>query len=89
MTVTLVFLAVLMAVFVAWLVGQTLNVKPWIAQSATAGHARHVPRGATAPRLGLAVFLAVVTVIFSLTISAYLMRVTATGGCRARTPEHR
>jgi len=74
MTVTLVFLTLLLAVFVGWLVSQTINVKPWIAQSATAGHVRHVPKGATAPRLGLAVFLAVVTALFALTISAYLMR---------------
>ncbi len=74
MTVTLVFLALLMAFFVGWLFSQSINVKPWIAQSASAAHPRHVPEAATAPRVGLVVFLAVVTSVFALTISAYLMR---------------
>jgi cytochrome c oxidase subunit 3 len=74
MIITLVFLALLMAVFVAWLVGQSINVRPWVAQSAAAGHTRHLPEAATAPRVGLGVFLAVATSVFALTISAYMMR---------------
>ena len=74
MTVTLVFLALLMAGFVAWLLVQSINVRPWVAESGKAGRTAYLPSGATAPRVALAVFLAVVTSIFALTISAYLMR---------------
>jgi cytochrome c oxidase subunit 3 len=74
MTVTLVFLALLMAVFVAWLLRQSVNVRPWVAESGRAGHATHLPSGATAPWVGLVVFLAVATSVFALSISAYLMR---------------
>lgn len=74
MTVTLVFLALLMAGFVAWLLAQSINVRPWVAESSKTEHVPHLPEGATAPRVALAVFLAVVTSLFALTISAYLMR---------------
>lgn len=74
MTVTLVFLAILMAAFVAWLVRQSVNVRPWVAESGTAGHATYLPSGATAAWVGLVIFLAVVTSLFALSISAYMMR---------------
>lgn len=74
MTVTLIFLSLLMAVFVFWLMRQTINVRPWVAESTAAGHVPHVPAAATAPRIGLGVFLAVVTALFALAISAYMMR---------------
>lgn len=74
MTVTLVFLAVLMAAFVFWLVRQSINVRPWVAEATTAERLPHVPASATAPRVGLAVFLVVVTALFALATSAYLMR---------------
>lgn len=74
MTVTLVFLAILMAAFVAWLVRQSINVRPWVAESGKTGHVPHLPAAATAPWVGLAVFLAVVTSLFALSVSAYMMR---------------
>lgn len=74
MTVTLVFLALLMALFAGWLLSQSFNVRPWIAHSASADQARHLPPSVTAPRVGLAVFLAVATSLFALTVSAYMMR---------------
>lgn len=74
MTVTLIFLSLLMAAFVIWLVRQSINVQPWVAESTGADHVPHMPHSATAPRIGLGVFLAVVTALFSLTISAYVMR---------------
>lgn len=73
MTVTLVFLAVLMALFGGWLFSHSINVRPWEAQAAGVP-SRQMPRAATASRVGLAVFLAVATSLFALTISAYLMR---------------
>lgn len=74
MTVTLVFLVLLMAAFVFWLVRQSINVRPWAAESTAPERLPHMPASATAPRIGLAVFLAVVTALFALAVSAYMMR---------------
>ena len=74
MTITLLCLAVIMAVVVWWLVRQTLNVKPWVEQrqlsTAHGGHGLSLPP----LKVGLGVFLAVATSLFALSISAYLMR---------------
>lgn len=72
MTVTLILIALMMATFVGWLFRQSINVRPWVAET---GHRpRTIPPSVTAPRVGLVVFLAVVTSVFALTVSAYLMR---------------
>ena len=74
MTAALVCLTVIMAVVAWWLVRQTLNVEPWVEQRPLAddhggdGFALHPVK------VGLAVFLAVATSLFALSISAYLMR---------------
>lgn len=73
MTVTLLFLTGLMAVVLWWLFRQSVNVQPW----ATPGHAQDVHPGALARpaiKTALWVFLAVVTSLFALFISAYAMR---------------
>ena len=74
MTITLVFLAALMGAVVWWLVRATLNTTPWI----ETGVNEELPIGEKLPReeikIGLGVFLAVATSLFSLFISAYLMR---------------
>jgi cytochrome c oxidase subunit III len=75
MTITLAFLALLMAVFAGWLLRQSIGEQPWIADSGQA--ALLPPPGFTAPRVGLVAFLAVVTSIFGLTVSAYVMRMAA------------
>jgi len=74
MTTTLVFLGVIMAVVVWWLVRQTLNVKPWVEQRPLVND--HDGEGLSLPpvMVGLGVFLAVATSLFALSISAYLMR---------------
>lgn len=82
MTVTLVFLAVLMAAFVYWLIRQTISVRPWVAESTAPERMPFVPESATAARVGLGVFLAVVTALFALTISAYMMRMELAGDWR-------
>ncbi|QTF91217.1 cytochrome c oxidase subunit 3 [Halomonas sp. BM-2019] len=78
MTISLIFLAVMMAIFGGWLFSHSVNVRPWEssppAEAAAQGHQRHLPPAFTAERVGLAVFLAVVTSLFALSISAYLMR---------------
>ena len=74
MTITLLFLAGLMGVVVWWLVIQTISVKPWVTQGVTVedvyGDVLSQPKAKT----GLWVFLAVVTSVFCLFISAYAMR---------------
>lgn len=74
MTVTLVFLAILMAAFAGWLISQSVNVKPWVPASPEAVRTHHWPASLTAPRVALLVFLAVVTSLFALGVSAYLSR---------------
>lgn len=74
MTITLLVLALMMGVIVWWLISQTLNTTPWVAT----GVGEEVPIGEKLPRpeikVALAVFLAVATSLFSLFISAYMMR---------------
>lgn len=74
MTITLLFLALLMGVVVWWLVSQTLNTQPWV----ETGVNDELPLEEKLPRaeikIGLGVFLAVATSLFSLFISAYMMR---------------
>lgn len=74
MTVSLVFLVLLMAAFAGWLISQSINVRPWVAESADSRQSHHWPSGLSAPRLGLVVFLAVATSLFALSVSAYLSR---------------
>ncbi len=76
MTITLLFMAVLMLVVAGWLVKQSINTRPWEAQTHYASgedlSGRSLPLADA--KLGLFVFMAVVTSLFSLFISAYLMR---------------
>jgi cytochrome c oxidase subunit III len=72
-TVTLLFLALLMGAVIWWLFKQSINVQPWVAQAA----AQDVHGGALArppAKTALWVFLAVATSLFALFISAYSMR---------------
>lgn len=77
MTVTLIALALLLAVFVGWLLKHSFNTQPWVASGAHGGAVPEMPSFFTVPRVGLAVFLAVVTSVFALAISAYVMRMAA------------
>jgi cytochrome c oxidase subunit III len=72
-SITLLFLVVLMAVVIWWLIKQSINVQPWVAQSSIEDVHGGVLSRPTA-KLGLWVFLAVVTSLFALFISAYAMR---------------
>ncbi len=78
---TLLFLALLMGVVVWWLIRQTINVKPWVAEanvdSVQSEGLRSVVNMGEALRpskVALGVFLAVVTSVFALFISAYSIR---------------
>lgn len=71
MTIGLVFLSLLMAAIVGWLLRQSLNVQPWQAGVALP---QVVPALPTPAKAGLWVFLAVASSLFVLFVSAYAMR---------------
>lgn len=79
MTFTLVVIVLLMALFLGWILSQTFNVKPWVAAGPTADTLDRLPVFFTAPRVGLAVFLAAISSLFALTISAYNGRMQMAG----------
>jgi cytochrome c oxidase subunit III len=73
MTITLIFLACLLAIVLWWLFKQSVNVQPWVAQAAAQDvHATVLARPSA--KVALVVFLAVATSLFALFISAYTMR---------------
>ncbi|HIL93984.1 MAG TPA: hypothetical protein EYG47_04035 [Cycloclasticus sp.] len=76
MTITLLFMAALMIVVSWWILKQTVNTEPWeasvVCRSPGDLGGRSLPQSDS--KLGLFVFLAVVTSLFSLFISAYMMR---------------
>ncbi len=78
MSAMLLFLCVIAAIAIWWSAGQGLLSKPWlevgIASGPRDGHDADRPK-LPAQKVGLGVFLAVVGALFTLFISAYLMRV--------------
>jgi cytochrome c oxidase subunit III len=78
MSVMLVFLAAIAALVLWWMTRQRLTSRPWL----EVGHFEKPAIGERTPiepaKIGLGVFLAVVGSLFSLFISAYLMRVGTT-----------
>ncbi len=73
MTITLVLLAIIMAVIIGWLLRQTVNTAPWESRAADNAVSGTAFDNRTRS-LALAAFLAVVSSLFALFISAYLMR---------------
>lgn len=80
MTISLIFLTLLMVTFGGWLFLQSINARPWVADTGEKGPVSTIPDWITAPRLGLVAFLAAVTSLFALTLSAYMMRLEQLGG---------
>ncbi|MDH4048954.1 MAG: hypothetical protein OEW68_14360 [Gammaproteobacteria bacterium] len=73
MTITLIFLAAIMATVIGWLLKQTLNTQPWMASAADdAVSGRSLDTHSKT--IALTTFLAVATSLFALFISAYTMR---------------
>ena len=73
MYITLIFLGVIMATVITWLLRQTLSTQPWVsspADDAVSGASMNANTKAVA----LTVFLAVATSVFALFISAYTIR---------------
>ena len=74
MTATLIVLAVVMGGIVFWLIRQTINVQPW-AEEGLIGNDHAGGAMSIAPaKIGLVVFLAVASSLFSLFVSAYFQR---------------
>ena len=74
MTFTLVFLAIIMATVIGWLLRQTLNTQPWDANDPVENRPGRGVVTAAPAKIGLLTFIAVVTSLFALFLSAYLMR---------------
>ena len=73
MTIGLVFLTLLMAVIVGWLLRQTIAVQPWVAQATLQETPAEVAARPVA-KTALWVFLGVASSLFVLFVSAYAMR---------------
>lgn len=73
MTVTLILIVSLLAFFLGWILRQSFNVRPWVAGADSVDSFDRVPmpRVFTTPRVGLIVFLAAISSMFALLISAY------------------
>ena len=81
MTIALVFLALILATLLGWLLKQSFNTQPWVAE--TVGEtAHHGPLGTNSRLIALLAFLAVVSSFFALILSAYALRMEL-GDCPA------
>lgn len=93
MTAVLVFLGCLMAGIVWWLIRQTINVKPWVADTSAEApqtYALAGPgslQGVPSVKVGLGVFLAVATSLFALFLSAYDIRMEISDWRPLREPD--
>lgn len=75
MTITLMFLALLMGAVVWWLFRQSINVQPWVAQASAQDVHGSMLSSQPVAKTALWVFLAVATSLFALFLSAYAMRI--------------
>ncbi len=72
MTVTVAFFIVMVGIAVWWLLHQQLAAKPWLHEGVIGSGSGTLPLPAA--KVGLLVFLAVVSALFALLIGAYFMR---------------
>jgi cytochrome c oxidase subunit 3 len=73
MYITLIFLGVIMATVITWLLRQTFNTQPWISEAAD-NEVSGASMETNTKAVALTVFLAVATSVFALFISAYTIR---------------
>jgi len=78
MTITLIFLAAIMATVIGWLLKQTFNTEPWVSNAAD-DEVSGTSLDTNAKTIGLTSFLAVATSLFALFISAYTIRMRLAG----------
>lgn len=74
MTLTLIFLAIIMASIIGWLLRQSLNTQPWEANDPLENQPGRGIVNIDPAKIGLLSFIAVVTSLFALFLSAYMMR---------------
>ncbi len=74
MTVIILFLAVILTIAGWWLSHQGLMAKPWLEEGAIDDYSGIGGSAQPAAKVGLGIFLAVVSCLFALLISAYVMR---------------
>ncbi len=74
MIFALVFLAIIMATVIGWLLRQTLNTQPWEANDPLENQPGRGVINVDPAKIGLLSFIAVVTSLFALFLSAYMMR---------------
>ncbi len=74
MTITLVFLGIIMATVIGWLFRQSLNVQPWDPHDPVENQPGRGVIDVDPAKVGLLAFIAVVTSLFALFLSAYMMR---------------
>lgn len=73
MEIGLIFLAIMLASLIGWLLKQSINTQPWVAEGVEES-AYQAPFNARPKALALATFLAVATSFFALVVSAYSLR---------------
>ena len=73
MEIGLVFLAVMLAGLIGWLLKQSFNTQPWVAEPVEEA-AYQAPFNAKPKLVALTTFLAIVTSFFALIMSAYSLR---------------
>ena len=73
MTIALGFLAIILATLLGWLLKQSFNTQPWVAE-VVGDTAHHGPLGTNSRLIALLTLLAVVSSFFALILSAYALR---------------
>ena len=73
MYITLIFLGIIMATVITWLLRQTLNTQPWVSEAADDA-VSGASMDTNSKTVALTTFLAVATSVFALFISAYTIR---------------
>ena len=73
MEVGLIFLAVILASLIGWMLKQSINTQPWVAESVDEA-SYQAPYNARPKVVALATLLAVITSFFALLVSAYSLR---------------
>ena len=86
MTLALIFLALIMALVVGYLLSQTLNRSPWLANDPLENRPAGMPQSLQPGKIGLGVLLAVVTSMFGLFFSAYVQRMELDDWVRVQDP---
>lgn len=73
MEVGLIFLAVILASLIGWMLKQSINTQPWVAENVDEA-SYQAPFNARPKAVALATLLAVITSFFALLVSAYSLR---------------